>query len=236
MKERPIIFNGEMVRAILAGRKSQTRRVVKPLKGFSVGAYEQGGTVTPVNVQADGDPWTDIKCPYQIGDHLYVRENWCQPIHSGCGYHHKGYDYKILYAADDGLERFPVGGNWTQYNHDFKWRPSIHMPKRVARIWLEVTDIRFGGVKEISHEDAEAEGIQFWIDGFKKGPVYHNNSQLRNYPVTAFGRLWDSINADRGYGFDDNCGVWIYNFKQIEKGPGTSRAHPIQQERKSHER
>ena len=139
MKERPILFNGPMVRAILDGRKTQTRRVVKP----------QPETKPHNGVD---DKWfseySDIKnlgflkhtCPFgQPGDRLWVREAFTE-------YPQKG----LLYKADGCNKKLGV---W------WGWRPSIHMPRRASRIKLEVTDVRVERLQNISEEDIYAEGI-----------------------------------------------------------------------------
>lgn len=139
MKERPILFSGPMVRAILDGRKTQTRRIVKPqptndyvtfmpLSSELVGVTKHGGPI-------DNRGW--LHCPYgKTGDRLWVRETWCPDVEP----------YTFRYKADGGepLER---------------WRPSIHMPRWASRITLEVVSVRVERLQDISEEDALAEGI-----------------------------------------------------------------------------
>lgn len=136
MKERPIIFNGEMVRAILDGRKTQTRRVIKP--------------------QPDG-PWAApgrTMCPYgQPGDRLWVRETWAHVPRTAYGslgmQDPSDEDMAAIYRAT--FDRSPPGTGW---------KPSIYMPKWAARIWLEIINVRVERVQEITNEGALAEGVE----------------------------------------------------------------------------
>ena len=149
--ERPILFSGEMVKAILAGRKTQTRRVVKP--------------------QPDGGPWPNAAshiewcdlvadtdyyvasghCPYgKVGDRLWVRESWLRI----------GASADVWYKADD---VFLEGST--------PWRPSIHMPRWASRITLEIIGIRVEELRAISEEDAKREGVVAWHDT-SNGTVY----------------------------------------------------------------
>jgi len=144
MKERPIIFSDEMVRAILAGEKTQTRRVMKP---------------QPVNL-VDAIQWE--KCPQGIpGDRLWVRETWAAP-----GYldHRKPSDIEdwnpILYRADGFIARqFEVGWSWHAFMFG-RWRPSVFMPRWASRINLEIVNVRVERLQDISEEDAKAEGCK----------------------------------------------------------------------------
>ncbi len=216
MKEHPILFNGDMVRAIFDGRKTQTRRVIKQLKDYS-GPWVK----PPVWVDEDGyyhaggDPESflssksDMKCPYgRVGDKLWVRETWrttkffddSPPSQMGV---HAPIQYKANMAVlNAGDSIIPWG----------KWRPSIHMPRWASRITLEVINIRAERVQDISDEDIIAEGIL-------------GDSYLEELHITArdprsanvyFVELWDSINAKRGHGWDTNPGVWVVEFKVME--------------------
>ena len=196
MKEHPIIFSGPMVRAILDGRKTQTRRVIKPQPEI-----------------VDKEPryrkntwalWSDkipkykggliVSCPYgKPGDLLYVKETW-RPIASS---------EQLLYRADI----YNVMA-WDEFG---KWHPSIHMPRWASRITLEITDVRVERVQEISEENAIAEGMQGDIYGEDMGisPRVDSHSVRIN-----FMDLWDSINLKRGYGWDVNPWVWVLGFKK----------------------
>ena len=184
VKMKPILFNTEMVRAILDGWKTVTRRVVKdapneeglkPCKtmGFGYGLIAPNSRVYP------------IKPLYRPGDILYVRETWCDP--SGTG-------WPILYKADMPLKAA-----------DYKWYPSIHMPREAARIFLRVTDVRVERLRPISDTACMAEGITCaW------------NVDLPD----AFAEVWNSTikPADRGlYGWEANPWVWVIEFERCEK-------------------
>jgi len=203
MNERPILFSGPMVRAILDGTKTQTRRVVKldePLLGpFRLVQQDASGWNFYKNSPMRDDPWA-VRCPYgQPGDLLYVRETWHKLFE-----YPRGHNESIVYRAD-GHGLLPGA----------RWKPSIHMPKRLARIWLEVTDVRVERVQEITEEDAFAEGIApgYCCSGFECGcmglPV--------DPPSESFADLWDSINGERGFGWDVNPWVWVVTFKRISR-------------------
>ncbi len=217
--ERPILLNGAEVRALLDGTKTQTRRVVKAnVKGCTVGTYTSGGVVEPVNVQADGDPWDTIPCPYGVpGDRLWVRETW-RPVSRG---RPETYDtaapldldprkapnveYGAVYRADDVVlwhsrchvsvphEASPLH---LRDAETVRWRPSTHMPRGASRITLEVTNVRVERVQDISEEDAIAEGF-IWEEICAGG----------------FRRIWDSINAKRGYDWEANPWVWCVTLR-----------------------
>ena len=148
MAIKPILFNTEMVRAILDGRKTCTRRVIElpeNMDGVPVG--KSGDSSNPLGFMYPGG----IKRPpYQPGDILYVRETWCALPVNGAG-HMRG--HSIYYYRADGDLR-PEG--WRG-----KWRPSIHMPKEAARIWLKVTDVRVERLQEIDEDGVWDEGFKF---------------------------------------------------------------------------
>lgn len=170
----PILFNTEMVRAILDERKTCTRRLVKPQPTAHYGTL-------------------CIKSPYQPGDILYVRETWMD------------YAGLIMYKADCDkykLESLNFAG--------FGWKPSIHMPKNVARIWLKVTDVRVERLQEITSEQICREGVE------TEYPHVLNGEEKRY----AFSALWNSTikksDLDR-YGWHANPWVWVIEFEQCEK-------------------
>lgn len=210
MHEHPIIFSAPMVRAILEGRKTQTRRVVKlphanPLGQWEPTTFGGGGIYTTKGekVPHQGAIWHTrtgdvIGCPYgQPGDRLWVRETW------GC----KDADRP---GVRDG--RKPQPGDSIQYAANdadawqwrvpgaLPWRPSIHMPRWASRITLEITDVRVQRVQDISEEDALAEGCR---------------SQIKH--SAAFADLWDSINESRGFGWNANPYVWALTFRRVEQ-------------------
>ena len=193
IKEKPILFNGSMVRAIFEGRKTKTRRVVK-LPKWSTQSWDDfeidlGGN--PTIICADTGCSSVIQCPYgQTGDRLWGRETFATDI-PGCP---KGISYKADHlTGNDG----PT---------DIKWRPSIFMPRDASRISLEIKAIRVERLQKITTQDAIAEGIPpfDWDDG----------ESLR--PISAFRALWDSINESRGYGWESNPWVWVIEFEVAE--------------------
>jgi len=200
MKERPILMNGEMVRAVLEGRKTQTRRVVKhiPMLGGPIGWCAAARAQEPGWVSIVGD--YRRFCPIgKVGDRLWVRETFIDLIKTpilGAGVEkYKG--LSVCYRADNHLDKtMEVSGKWT---------PSIHMPRWVSRINLEITDIRVERVQEISAKDAVAEGVDGDIP-YPGGPSYY----YRN-----FWNLWDSIYTKRGLGWDKNPFCWVVEFKRI---------------------
>ena len=200
VREIPILFSTEMVQAILDGRKTMTRRVVKAPVLYKVVA-------PPSLISQVGDVWEflwngkmvgggfKIKPPYTVGDHLWVRETWAY-IDRGFGGDAGGYVYR---ASENGQL-------WETETEGWRWRPSIHMPKEAARIWLEVTNVRVERLQEITEEDAKAEGVM---------PIYGNDfaSEKRHYP--SFARLWDNRYAKRGHGWETNPWVWVIEFKKV---------------------
>jgi len=209
MKEHPIIFSGPMVRAILDGRKTQTRRVVKPQPpnktrhmqltegewcAFGEGTQVAGGAWCG---ETGDPPFNRWKCPYgQRGDMLWVREIW-KPTCSGLTV-----DTYVRYCADD--SRREIVHNLECRGHDTeRWRPSIHMPRWASRITLEVIAVRVERVQEISEADARKEGI----------PSKHVPEC--GLEINDFHALWDSINAKRGYPWDSNPWVWVVEFAMV---------------------
>lgn len=161
IKERPILFSGPMVRAILDGRKTQTRRIVKPqfqtAWGFGVRRGHKAFSVNVDIAEPDGS-WKWIDCPYgKAGDHLWVRETWT-PDHAAFYPH-----FPICYRADFGPEYDRANGKVFSSEQNawfpFKWRPSIFMPRTASRITLVITGVRVERLQDISEEDARAEGV-----------------------------------------------------------------------------
>jgi hypothetical protein len=215
VREKPILFSGEMVRAILEGRKTQTRRVCKQLTcGF------------PQFYESEGEMWHDDglheRCgsPYgAVGDRLWVRETF-HAFSPDC----------IAYAADG------VGPHNDLTWRVDRWRPSIFMPRRVSRITLEITGVRVERLRSITERDAAAEGVQhapekFPIFGMGGGSGMEMQAQDRwrykygTWYRNRFIELWDSLNEKRGYGWDVNPWVWVIEFVQqtLERTTGRSR-------------
>jgi len=206
-KERPILFSSTMVRAIIDGRKTQTRRVVKldaELRGRGCASLE-GSWWDPsfggrLKVPGPHETTHRLFCPYGLpGERLWVRETW-QHEDGSCDDHKCGQPTHIYHKA---TESFP---------ESIRWRPSIFMPRWASRITLEVTSVRVERVKEISEEDAEAEGV-------KRGSCNCTNWAVCGYSLSsyrlAYSKLWESINAKRGFGWDKNPWVWVIEFKRV---------------------
>ena len=196
MKERPILFSTEMVKAILAGAKTQTRRVIKPWPHIERGVmrWDKGKEVS-INMDDHADLAVPY-CPYgQVGDRLWVREAWRHSMH------YDGKDCPVYKADNMGMCGRP---SLVLREEAVNWKPSIFMPKKYSRITLEVTRVRVERVQEVSFQGRIAEGIKF------------------NFPYIQetkgnFQRLWDSINAKRGYGWESNPWVWVISFKRINE-------------------
>lgn len=193
MKARPMLMSAPMVRAILAGNKTQTRRVVKPQPQRVDGGVPFGDAPD----WAHAEPGCAVmRCPYgKPGDRLWVRETWntsanvLPPISE-----------PYIYAADLG----PTGvSRWAA-----SWKPSIHMPRAASRITLEVTGVRVERVQDISVADAIAEGVNIH-------PDHHSKPRESIYsPVQAYRDLWESINGTGSW--EANPWVWVVEFKRLE--------------------
>jgi len=190
MKERPILFSGAMVRAILAGTKTQTRRVINPQPEY---VQADGRLLKLEEINAALWPTAIARlipsCPHGApGDSLWVRES----LH--CAHATN----EALYTADNAdVMRDGVEARW-------EWQratlPSIHMPRWACRLELKIAAVRVERVQDISDADARAEGVA------KSEGVYRDH----------FSFLWDSINAKRGVGWDVNPWVWVIEFTKVE--------------------
>lgn len=207
MKERPILFSAPMVRAILDGRKSQTRRVVKSPVAAPVVRVRPGWVVTVassrpgITVSSD----FDVRCPYGVpGDRLWVRESVALDY----------FDHSPWLPPE---KRHGYRADWTDRAADTvprpKWTPSIHMPRWASRITLEVTGVRVERLQDISEEDSRAEGVEVLADGVViPGSVPPKRIELthRHY----FRDLWKSINGAESW--DANPWVWVVEFRRVE--------------------
>lgn len=235
MAIKPILFNTEMVRAILDGRKTCTRRIVKPQQHMGMlpdkcknGAPEEFLKEKKLMFKPYCD-MTDIelintayKAPYQPGDILYVRETWAWCPCWDCGLNVEetgcGYEEEQRYndeKKEHGCYIYRASCEDNEYPSADTWHPSIHMPKEAARIWLKVTDVRVERLQEISAESALAEGADKYI---------HTDGELdENMIITSFIGIWDSTikksDLDR-YGWDANPWVWVVEFERCEKPEG----------------
>lgn len=232
MKERPILFNGPMVRAIIDGRKTQTRRVVKQVQHWEhCGKDIMEWCLSDCYTEEDGTHWLDIQtdvddnshveifCPYgKPGDRLWVRETWaevpfpatgpkCKMLPDGRG---------VTFRAD-----------WNGNPSGFKWRPSIHMPRLACRLTLENSRVRVERLQDISEEDAIAEGLACLTkDGslYKYGIADRDGlpgdddygwhwKEWESDARLAYKKLWESINGPGSW--DANPWVWVIEFKRI---------------------
>jgi hypothetical protein len=227
MSHKPIIFNTEMVRAILDGRKTQTRRVVKmPFKemhDYQHGSFSCNGLEwfysaprvlgNPANGDVVYETAAKIKCPYgQVGDTLWVRETFSM-------FWGQWTEYGWEYDSDDGRRlgkempdaKFQLvhKASWDGDIEYEYWRPSIFMPKWASRITLKITDVRVERLKDIRPRDAASEGVSAEYPDGGEAPKSFNY-------VEAFRGLWDSINAKRGYSWESNPYVWVVEFEVQE--------------------
>lgn len=208
VKEHPILFSGEMVRAILDGRKTMTRRVVKPQPTF---VYAQDGYGPLMQIHGkgvffEGDP--NGTCPHgQIGDRLWVRET----LAIDNTYQDENLVCSTLYRADINAEGYDRSGTW---KGGLRWTPSIHMPRWASRITLEIKDVRVQRLQDISEKDAIAEGIRKSSDGMWCGTPQnkHNFPRQHNTAFKAFADLWNSIHGT----WDANPWVWVVEFRRVE--------------------
>ena len=208
-KERPIIFSAPMVRALLSGEKTQTRRAMK-LKPHQQIEERDDGTPWPWmhDGERDADAW--LSCPYgQPGDRLWVRESWSPdpPDVDGWGY-----------TAWAGCREGQIAGVPERFRHPrfcnyaadwlhgpIRWTPSIHMPRWASRITLEVTSVRVERLQDISEADAAAEGV-------------HTDPDCPAYD--AYQALWEQINGKGSW--DANPWVWVLDFKHVAQEVGAA--------------
>lgn len=197
MAIKPILFNTEMVRAILDGRKSCTRRLVKFFSGENPRwtGYIKDGLML---YNGKNEPCIR-KAPYQPGDTLYVRETWKKAPN--------GYYYYEDWQRGDIADIT-------------KWKPSIHMPKEAARIWLKVTNVRVERLQEITVDGCHREGINIETGAVTDGETLNRK---HDFSLEKFETLWDSTvkksDIDR-YGWDANPWVWVIEFEMCEKPEG----------------
>ena len=226
MKDHPIIFSTNMIKAILDGRKTQTRRIVKAPKLHPDYGYphwddawidgDENEQYLHIPFSGDAMERTTHRayCPYgQVGDKLWARETW--RLSGGPD------SNRVIYKADGETVLTYIGAKGLSTSKElepqFGWQmiekygthyhPSIHMPKWAARIWLEITNIRVERVQDIDAVEAETEGIR---RPKRLCPDMHDE-----YILFRFQRLWDSLNAKRGYGWDNNPWVWVIEFKKV---------------------
>jgi hypothetical protein len=226
-RERPMLFSASMVRALLAGTKTQTRRVMKPLPavglpggdGWTSYAYGHGGWGGLSRTENGGVTTYPVpRCPHGVpGDRLWVKETWHPSARIGAD------EVEIEYRADESSRVLhpPSDFMWERWDDKWihgGWRPSLFMSRWMSRITLEVTEVRAQRVQDISEEDARAEGAKFhggggvghsgWRHDEAHGYVYANARE-------SFCRLWDQINGAKSP-WSSNPWVWAITVKPLE--------------------
>lgn len=208
IKERPILFSAPMVRAILEGRKTVTRRAIKVYPhidvsgNFCVGNsnYGQDGYGKPVTKH-----FVNGCCPYgKPGDRLWVRETWARVGNDDPGYLTFGATYPSCLPPE--LENIPPASQ-------IRWKPSIHMFRRDSRILLEITDVRVERLQDITEDQAKAEGVRLYTDHAELGDWWHVEG-IETYsadPRKSFELLWSSVGGD----WEANPWVWVVEFKRV---------------------
>lgn len=209
MKQRPILFSAPMVRALLDGSKTQTRRVLAHPGGdwtndglgrITSKHPKQGrfGLFVRRGLSTDFPECDIVPCPYgQPGDRLWVRETWAYGIHAMAAARDENGPF--VYAAD----------GTTQGRLCDRWRPSIHMPRTASRITLEITGVRVERLQDISNDDAYSEGTGTWAAETAK-----DGNKWPSMP-RAFQGLWESINGAESW--STNPWVWVIQFKRLEQ-------------------
>jgi len=232
MKEHPILFSGPLVRAILEGRKTQTRRIVKPQPVASpgyehatafhadteysraLGATFAGRDTNPLRwwfADASG-PRAAYACPYgSPGDRMWVRETWCL---AHPDYHDTDKEAGTR-PVKDGRFCFYAATDDVDTGDGSPWKPSIHMPRWASRITLEVTAVSAERLQAISEADAQAEGVDRYA-GACDHPRFGCDEIdcLGQTHRASFAALWDAINGDRA-AWASNPWVWVIEFKRI---------------------
>lgn len=212
---KPILFNTEMVWAILDGRKTETRRPIKQqpeMYDFGPGgnklafippAIIKGYLAIGVDVVMETPEY--LKMPYKEGDILYVREAWANTWTPGP-------EQGFVYKADGKPDHFPYWGNVDSGKFEV-WRPSIHMPKEAARIFLQVTEVKAERVQEITEAGALDEGINKKCYHAPDGGIWRGG-QFDNYR-DGFHELWDTVYLGRDIGWHKNPWVWVIKFERL---------------------
>lgn len=235
-KERPILFSGEMVRAILDGRKTHTRRL-KGLERFNINpaVFTISNKQTHVcrlwdsRVEENPNPLevyhillscdgfeNKVKCPYgKTGDVLYVKETYKYVL--------SDHAHDLLEGSRDKTQfvyRASMHPDWMLYakeRYGYKWTPSVHMPKYAARIWLKVKDVRVERLNAISEADAIAEGVEEvvseWSVGYGNYNLKGDDAPYYDNPVHSFQSLWQAINGPESWAV--NPWVWVIEFEVL---------------------
>ena len=226
---KPIIFNTEMVQAILDGRKTQTRRIIKNIPANTHRFDAEAGLEWSAHWGKSGEDYNGkawfadyskiVKPKYIADDVLWVRETWRS---TDFEYHDGKWTASIQYKD---LNKGPRVSWWDNTDvgepddciySKTGWRPSIHMPREAARLFLRVTDVRVERINQITNNDILREGVRSESCNIC---VHDGGSGCEHCfaILNPFRKLWDSINTKRGYGWDTNPWVWVYTFERIEK-------------------
>ncbi|WP_417200083.1 hypothetical protein [Bizionia sp.] len=210
MKYIPILFSTNMVQAILEGRKTQTRRVIKNFPNSDE-------AINLKDVYEHSPEYFYEVSPYgKPGDILWVRETFRKV-------NHYGFDYEFHQYKAGGTSAHCEVIDMDQLLHDDKWKPSIHMPKAACRIFLKITDVRVERLQDISEQDAIAEGIEKLGASFG----YRNYLNKAGLPVSwyssyhSFQSLWENINGSDNW--KSNPWVWVISFERTTKPEGLGR-------------
>lgn len=242
MKTRPIIFNSDMIRAILENRKSATRRVIKHagnlihidklLCDWSLSEKphqwdgqeniwrwgnrkrpEIGDWIWKLQDAVDDTVTLPIKCPYgKIGDRLWCKETWTKFLEN-----HRPPDYAYKADMKNGVSE-RCRQDFINAGYPYQWKSSIFMSRIASRITLEITDIRVERVQNISQDDIMAEELWSASAEFReKACIWRDSAEvLKEVREECFADLWDSINAKRGYSWESNPWTWVIIFKRIK--------------------
>lgn len=239
MKERGIIMGAESIRAILAGRKVQTRRVLKPQP---IWIEDTAPGVPPYwrHIDRHGSGSFDpanppVFCPYgKPGNRLWVREGW-KPIYVSAAKDGDARTVTVEYAADGAHRQFTTGEErgWQAVNFMLGdrpgYKPSLFMPRWASRLTLEIEGVRVERLQDITEEDARAEGIEpcrfddnplvakLYADMPTCYPTFEKgrNAFFKETARDSYASLWDSINARRGHSWESNCWVWVLSFRVV---------------------
>ncbi|MBS6486401.1 hypothetical protein [Veillonella sp.] len=204
---KPILFNTAMVQAILEGRKTTTRRIIKDIEPFGKVLATPKGIFSKEGLARHGQ--------YHIGDILYVRETWCDRwLPDGFLEGEERYGYKA-----DGEPSYGLWGNDSQCKLEV-WIPSIHMPKEAARIFLKVISVEVERLNEMTEDEAVKEGAEAGYLNISGGPFGNDDDPQEWTALEDFKDIWDStINKKdlNEYGWNANPWVWVIEFERIDK-------------------
>ncbi len=231
MKERPILFKSEMVNAILAGRKTQTRRILKPK--YSVATFYDylPNDEYPYYMRRQDAVWDSFKtmaelagkyCPHgTIGDRLWVRETWADVnTESGPGFAFRAGGihfctddaYPVDYSRYPGMQFSMWYGDLERGEDGHNWRPSIFMPRWASRLTLEITEVRVQRLQDITEADILAEGVTVDLAAKMTGTPWSDLPTLHH----AWAALWDHINYEKAP-YESNPYVWALTFRRTER-------------------